>query len=169
MTDPVISSTTPEPFGVYVAAGSDEMERAKKWIAALRAKNIPVTCTWPEVIEKEQGVANPREAPLEQKLKWCLKDIQEALSSQILWLLMPTKTSFGATFEFAFFVALTDKAETMTIVSGDWKKSIFTAFAAPNVFDTDEEAFNTIASAYEEAREEAAQPPTNENAAQPKG
>ena len=168
MTDPVITSTTPEPFGVYVAAGSDEMERAKKWIAALRAKNIPVTCTWVDTVTKV-GDANPRDAELEQKLKWCLKDIQEALQSQIFWMLMPKITSFGATFEFAFFVALTDKAETMTIVSGDWKKSIFTAFAAPNVFDTDEEAFNTIASAYEEAREEAAQPPTNENAAQPKG
>jgi hypothetical protein len=134
------------------------MERAKKWMDALRANGITVTSTWCEVIASV-GVANPRETPVEQKLVWCLQDLKEVCNSRVFWLLMPSGAhSFGATFEFASFVASKEAAISIAIVSGDYKRSIFTSFA--ECVDTDEEAFDAIV---------AALAPENKNADQPEG
>ena len=128
--------------GVYVAAGSHEIERASAWVSRLRAKGIHVTSTWIDTV-KAVGDANPRDASDEQKQAWCLKDVREALSSQVFWLLMPTTNSFGATFEYAFFVALSpDEDRYKHVVSGDYKRSIFTSFST--CFESDEEAFVAI-------------------------
>lgn len=128
--------------GVYVAGSSAEIDRAKKWMDALRAKGIPVTSTWVENVTNV-GAANPRDASIEDKQKWCLQDVRECLGSKALWLLMPIGPhSFGATYEFAFFTALHDQDAQTSIVSGDYKRSIFTSFST--CFDTDEEAFEAI-------------------------
>lgn len=138
------------PEGVYVSASSKEIDRAKKWMDALRAKGIKVTSTWIENVTKI-GESNPRDASVMDKQRWAVQDIREVLSSEICWLLMPTgEHSFGATTEFAFFNALHNIECQSPIVSGDYKRSIFTSFAA--CFDTDEQAFEQIVSAYEAAK-----------------
>ena len=151
---PVKNENQDFPKGVYVSASSDEKERAKKWMDALRAKGIPVTSTWYEEVAKNGGIANPRDASLEDKQKWCRQDIKEALSSAVLWLLLPVeKHSFGATFEYTTFVVLSDPSCQSHVVSGDYKKTIFTSFSP--CFDSDEEAFEQIVAAFDAAKLEA--------------
>lgn len=146
--------------GVYVATSSKEIDRASRWMSALRAKGIKVTSTWIDVISAQpNGEANPRDASDEQKQTWCLKDVREALGSQVFWLLMPEgPMSFGASFEYGFYVALSpDLEQAAHVVSGDYRKSIFTSFST--CFDTDEAAFAAILSLLG-----VEEPATNENA-----
>lgn len=155
MPAPVLPLEMPHPIGVYVSASSAETERAKKMMDALREKGIPVRSTWIENVAANGGVANPRDASVEDRQKWSLQDVREAISSQIFWLLMPSGPhSFGAAFEMGFFTALANDAMQGCIVSGDYKRTIFTSFA--ECFDTDEEALNEIVAAFEQLKAEAA-------------
>lgn len=146
-----------EPKGVYVSCSSKEIERAKKWMDALRAKGILVTSTWVEVIEKSGKDANPRDATDDQCRQWAKTDVREVISSQVMWMMIPKGDhSFGATFEYTAFVMLSDASLQSHIVSGDYKRSIFTRFST--CVDTDEEAFALIVEAF---AEQAATAPVN--------
>lgn len=138
------------PVGVYVSASSAEKDRAKKWMDALRAKGIHVSSTWIEVVEKEGGgVANPRDASVDDRKNWAQKDVREALCSQVFWLLMPNGPhSFGAAFEYAAFVIMSNEELQSHVVSGDHMKTIFSAFS--QCFNNDEEAFEQIVAAFED-------------------
>lgn len=137
-------------MSVYIAASSSEMDRAEKWKKALEAEGVQVNSTWIDVIRNQpNGEANPRDATIEQKKAWCLKDVKEALGSSVLWLLMPQGPhSFGATFEYAFYVALSPD-HNQHFVSGDYKRSIFTSFST--CFDKDEDAFEAIVKLFKDA------------------
>ncbi len=139
------------PNGVYVAGSSAEIDRARKWILALQEKGVIVNSTWTDNVKKV-GEANPRDASNEDKQAWCLKDVREAIGSSVMWLLMPSGPhSFGAAFEMGFFSALADPEIQQSIVSGDYKRSIFTSFS--DRFDTDEQAFDAIVQMFESAGE----------------
>ena len=150
--------------GVYVAGSSAEIERARGWMQKLRERGVHVSSTWPEVVAAEGGQANPRDATVEQRKGWSLTDIKQATGSQVFWLLMPQGPhSFGAAFEYGFFVALCPDGKATHVVSGDHLRTIFTAFSL--CYDSDEEAFEVICKMFEPVVEK----PENENAAQPEG
>jgi len=154
--------------GVYVAGSSAEIERARAVMAKLRERGIHVSSTWPEIVAAEGGIANPRDASVEDKKKWALTDVQQAISSQVLWLLMPQGPhSFGAAFEYGFFLALCPEDEAVHVVSGDHKRTIFTAFSL--CFDNDDEALEKICEMFKDEIVAIVAEPENENAAQPEG
>ena len=138
---------------VYVASASSEIERAEKWMAALREAGIEVTSSWPEVIRKV-GEANPMSASREQRAVWAATDLSEVSDADVLWLLLPEGgPTAGAYTEFGYAVLLGATAQQARrlgvadapifwiIVSGE-EKSIFTALA--DHFADDEMAFEAL-------------------------
>jgi len=129
---------------VYVAGSSDEIERAERNIAVLRALSTPahpieVVSTWPSLI-KAVGAANPADASTADRKAWSLADVAELERATILWLLAPTVgAGRGAYFELGYALAL-----GMTIIaSGPTTQSIFPSLGME--FQTDQQAQTFIA------------------------
>lgn len=128
---------------VYLAGAVAEIERAAKWVAVLKARGIEVTSTWVDAVPKE-GIANPPDE--RRRLFYARKDlgeIEEAWEKQgCLWMLAPAEpnTSHGAYFELGYATNL----GMPRFVSGEYKRSIFTALAQVTVSD-DEVAFKRVA------------------------
>jgi hypothetical protein len=123
--------------GVYVAASSHEIERAEKWMKALRDVGIIVQSSWPEVIRKSGG-ANPMDVSREQRKQWSIVDLEEVKKSQVLWLLCPVKPTIGAYVE----LGCGWDAGLKLIESGIEPKTIFTGLC--DHYETDEQAFEAI-------------------------
>jgi hypothetical protein len=139
---------------VYVAGASSEIDRAEKWMAALRAAGIEVTSTWPEVIRKV-GAANPLTASREDRALWSATDLAEVSNSEALWLLLPPKgvSTSGMYVELGYgvlFGAMAQQARGLGVagtpnfwlLGSGTETSIFTALA--DHFPTDEEAFRAL-------------------------
>jgi hypothetical protein len=147
---------------VYVAGASSEMERAEKWMAALRQTGIEVTSTWPEVIRKvaealklnPAHAANPMDAPREDRAHWAITDLTEVAASTVFWLLLPTgKPSVGAYCELGYAIMVSAAAAqahalgipgapVYQLICSGAEASIFTALAEH--YPTDEEAFRAL-------------------------
>jgi hypothetical protein len=126
-------------LSVYVAASSAEVDRAVRWIAMLRGDGIHVTSSWPEVIAKHGGVANPRDATNYERRRWASQDLNEVQAADVLWLLAPSRApSFGAGWE----CGAADALGNVIVASGDTKASIFLGRA--NEFATDDEGFEFV-------------------------
>lgn len=127
------------PISVYVAASSTDIDRAERWIGALRANDVIVTSTWPENIRKV-GAANPRNATLQQRLAWSFDDFNEIAAATAFWLLVPPldKPTRGAWIE----LGAAHIAGKPVICSGDCRQSIFCSVGVE--FETDEEAFTAV-------------------------
>lgn len=111
---------------VYIAASSDEIDRAEFWHDTLRARSIRVVSTWP-VSVRTVGQANPRRAAKESRAMWSRACLAEASSCDLLWMLVPAKGhGRGAYAEFGAASALGKQL----VVSGDYLQSVFTAQAA---------------------------------------
>jgi hypothetical protein len=123
---------------IYVAASSEELNRAKGVMERLERLGHTVTKDW--VIEVEQvGTANPRDATADQRAAWAQEDLDGVAQADLVWLLMPTGHSVGAFWEAGYAQAMHKRL----IVSGDHQRSIFPA-TAHRCFDTDEEALKYI-------------------------
>jgi len=132
---------------IYVAASSQEMDRAVKWMNALRAAAIGVTCSWPEAIGAV-GAANPTGDPL-ARAGYAVGDLIQIERAPLFWLLMPYGAhSFGAAFELGYAVSLAQRsleqaeAGRAIYVSGKFERSIFPAIVRE--YNTDEDAFDAI-------------------------
>lgn len=130
---------------VYVAASSEEIDRATMAMAALRDRGVVVTSTWPDVIASQSGVSNPRDADRLDRMRWSVTDLQQVGAAGILWLLSPSNgTGRGAYAElgFAYGCPLGGEHPRAIVVSGDTKQSIFSALGYE--FKTDAEAFEFV-------------------------
>lgn len=125
-------------LSVYVAASSDEIDRAVRWIAMLRGDGIHVTSSWPAVITAAGGVANPRDAAQPDRYRWAAHDLTEVRAADVYWMLAPAiGAGRGAYAELGFAVA----SGLVPVASGDTKQSIFTALAHEFVDDDQACAF----------------------------
>ena len=132
---------------VYVAASSSDLERAKKWMRALREIGVRVTSDWVEIIE-DVGLANPRDAGPKARKKWSTHDLSGVDECDVLWFLVPDKANGrGAYFEAGFATALGKHV----IYSGDTPQSIFCAQGKEYPYD--EEAFASIRTTVENIHE----------------
>lgn len=80
---------------VYIAGSSKEITRAERWGSELRAYDIEVVSTWPEVIRKV-GKANPADATIAQYREWAKRDLDEVKRANVFWLLLPEGDTIGA-------------------------------------------------------------------------
>lgn len=76
---------------VYVAGSSDEIDRARRWIAALRTDGIHVTSSWPENVAAV-GSANPRDAATPDRARWANNCVDELVRAELIWFLAPAPT-----------------------------------------------------------------------------
>jgi hypothetical protein len=123
---------------VYVAASSDDIDRARRWIAALRAAGVEVTADWPETIASV-GAANPRAATRGERKRWAEGDLGDVKRAHLFWLLVPAAgAGRGAYAELGYARAL----GLSLMASGDTHQSIFCAMGVEH--PTDEAAFAEI-------------------------
>lgn len=123
---------------IYLAGSSGELPACEYWIAKLRKAGIEVTLDWPANI-RAVGDANPREASEADRLRWTRADLDGVAAADIFWLLIPWKRSIGCWAELGAAQAWAREI----IVSGDWRKTIFTSLADKR-FDSHQEAFDWI-------------------------
>lgn len=124
---------------VYVAASSADIDRAERWMAALRDAGKQVTSSWPANVRKV-GAANPRHASDAERVVWSTNDLSQIANADVLWFLappleMPTR---GAWIEFGVAVA----RDIAVVSSGDTKQSIFCSLGVELLTDSD--AFDWI-------------------------
>lgn len=125
---------------VYVAASSDEQERAKKWIAELRANGVPVTSNWIETIAANGGKPNPRGVDANLVRLHAAATNEEAIdASSVLWFLVPSSSpGCGGFWESGY----ARKAGKHLVFSGDTHRTVFCAQG--HEFATDSDAFRYI-------------------------
>ena len=104
---------------VYVAASSNDLDRAEQWTTVLRLLGITVTSTWiPEV--RAHGGGNPPDATKQERRQWAYNDLCGVEEADILWVLMPPGRSDGAFVELGYAL----KANKTVVTSGAYT-SIF--------------------------------------------
>lgn len=124
---------------VYVAASSADIDRAERWMAALRDAGHQVTSTWTANVRKV-GAANPRHASEAERVLWSTDCFVQISASDLVWLLVPPpeKPSFGAWIEVGYALACQQLEGTRSLISsGDTKQSIFCAMGVELVHDAD--------------------------------
>lgn len=127
---------------VYLAGGSSEVESCGWWMQRLKDAGHTVTHDWTASVRAAvlagRG-ANPRDAGDIERGLWVKEDFGGVESADIFWLLIPQAPTIGAWAELGYASGL----ETSIIISGDWRKSIFTSLADV-LCETHEEAFAII-------------------------
>ena len=109
---------------IYVCGGSSELDAVKERMRQLREMGHEITHDWTATVSAV-GDANPRTATHKQRVRWSGEDLLGVEEASIVWVMLPTKPSFGCAFEMGFAVG-TGHA---VIVSGDWRASIFSSQA----------------------------------------
>jgi hypothetical protein len=123
---------------VYVAGSSNELPRVKRFIEAVVARGHTVTHDWPAEVE-EVGNANPLDASLKQRRTWASADLHGVAAADLVVVLMPEgAASFGAGVEFGYAL----ERGIPIVVSGQYLKSIFTAFAT--CYEHDDEVLERL-------------------------
>ena len=118
---------------VYVAASSDELPRAKLWMARLREAGITVTSTWPTTIESV-GSANRAGVEPEQRRVWARSDLVDLDEADWFWLLVPTMSpGRGAYVELG--VAWAERKHIIS--SGNTTQSIFCSLGMERATDVE--------------------------------
>ena len=124
---------------IYIAGSSDELDRASKWIEMLRVSGLDVTHDWPAMV-RDVGEGNPKGATSEDRRGWATSCVEAVRDANLLWLLMPIKTSFGAFSELGIAI----ERQTPIVVSGPLlHRSIFTDLA-DRVYADDQMAFACV-------------------------
>lgn len=123
---------------VYVAASSEDIDRAGLWMDRLAHAGLEVTSNWIDVIANV-GQANPREATNPARRRWANEDLHGVAAADIVWCLVPERaTGRGAYFELGYALGIGKHL----VLSGDTRQSIFCALGKE--FNNDEEAFRNI-------------------------
>jgi len=129
---------------IYLAGASAEVDMCESYMRLLRDAGYTVAHDWPAGIRQaalDGYAANPRNAPEEKRHAWAIDDMVGVKECSTFWMLIPEKPTIGAWVELGGALAWThrDRIER-TIVSGDWRVSIFTSLADYR-FDSHAEAF----------------------------
>lgn len=123
---------------VYVCGGSSELDLVTDYMTVLAHMGHEITHDWARVI-RERGEANPRNDTHEQRLAYGAADLRGIMAADLVWIIMPAKTSFGCAFEAGNAYA----KRKVVIFSGDWRSTIFSAQARAR-FDNHADALRWI-------------------------
>jgi hypothetical protein len=123
---------------IYVAGASAEADIVAGYIEQLTDAGLTVTLDWTIHVRKCRA-AGITDADLSRtERKWHAgADLDAVDRANFFWLVIPEKPSLGCWTELGAALAVRDR--NVVIVSGDWKRFIFTELAARR-FDTHEEA-----------------------------
>ena len=121
---------------VYVAGASAEAEMVAGYIAALERAGLVVTLNWtvPVLANRARGLSDSNMSEAD-RARHAFVDLDGVARAEFFWLVLPRNTSAGCWVELGHAIAL----RKIVIVSGDDRRSIFTALAH-NEFKSHEEA-----------------------------
>lgn len=121
---------------IYVAGCREDLVRIRQFNAKLRTARYDITHDWTEVV-----LANTHrpdaEIPADEQRSYAEADWEGVTSADVFWLVAPEKGGTGCWIEFGMAVSA---RLTVIVVSGAWKRSIFTTLNGVTVFDTHEAA-----------------------------
>jgi hypothetical protein len=122
---------------VYVAASSNEIDRAQRWIDMLGKAGIECTSTWIESIKKV-GESNPYDATPEVRRTYASENESCVRSSDLLWFLVPAPIAPNNHGRGGYYEAGMAKSIGKVLVfSGDTRQSVFCAHGIEFVEDID--------------------------------
>lgn len=139
---------------VYVAGASAERADVAKYMQRLRDTGIEVALDWAAEIDANGGLSNEGLTE-KQRLGAAVADRDAVLCADVLWLMVPRTASVGAWVELGVAIGANvtrdnlseifdnSGADIMTVVSGAYDKSIFTALA-DRVYNDHEAAYEDI-------------------------
>lgn len=122
---------------IYVAGASSEVAMVARYMDRLRAAGLVVGYDWTEDVFLNRAVAlSDRQLSPASRLYYSERDLEGIRSSDTFWLLVPNEGSgVGCWVELGYALALNKRV----LVSGDYRRSIFTARA--ETFEIHEDAF----------------------------
>lgn len=131
-------------MSVYLAAASEEIERARRWRDRLVSVGVPVCSTWIEKVDEAYGVANPRNVSRLERKVIATTCVAEVKACRHLWLLVPgpKARTAGAWCE----LIAAHMFGKPVISSGGTEQSVFCALGLE--YAHDDEAFAAIAEGY---------------------
>lgn len=127
-------------MNIYVAGSSLEVALIEEYMRRLRAAGHIITHDWTVPVRESAQIAQ-RDLTEADRWRHARADRQGVLDADIFWMLIPTTPSSGAWVELG--IAAGGGRPGLSIVSGDWRRSIFTSLADQR-FDTHAEAFAFI-------------------------
>jgi hypothetical protein len=113
-----------EEVKIYVCGGSSELDLVAGYMRKLRDAGHEITKDWVATI-RATGDANPRTATHKQRLRWSGDDLAGIEDARLVWVILPVKTSFGCAFEAGYAIG----HGYVVIMSGDWRRTIFSSQA----------------------------------------
>lgn len=109
---------------IYLAGASKELDTCKFYIERLKVLGHTITHDWTKEVEANSE-GNPRETPIETMRIWSNADFNGVYKANMIWLLVPNNNSAGCWIEYGYALGVGRNV----IVSGDWRKSIFSSLA----------------------------------------
>ena len=114
----------------YLAGASAEAAQVKALAEWVRRFGGEITVAWWDSVLASK--VHDRYLTEEARVEFAGQDLIGVLDADVLWLVVPEERGVGAWVEFGFVLgcSASDPAKRhRIIVSGDWKKSIFTSLA----------------------------------------
>lgn len=124
---------------IYVAGSSKEASEITSYMAALRTAGLTVTYDW--TVPVLAATKPDAEMSADEALHHARLDMRGVMQCDALWLLVPATGSTGAWVELG--TALGAAKRPFVIVSGDYKRCIFTSLADER-YPTHGEAYDRI-------------------------
>jgi hypothetical protein len=139
-------------ISVYVAGASREAKQVEHFMIRLRENGVEVSHDW--ITLMKLATVHERHLTPTARKRAAELDAQAVRCSDIVWLQIPDEATIGAWVEFG--IVLGDiLRHALVIVSGDWRRTIFTELADFK-FDTHEQAFAFVCGRAEEQRRDLA-------------
>lgn len=121
---------------LYLCGASAEADTVSSYMARMRAAGHTVTHDWTASVRsaRARGVRDD-ELSIADMCALARGDLLGVLAADVVWLLVPEAQSVGAWVELGYAL----HCNVQTIVSGNWRRSIFAALATYD-FDSHEAA-----------------------------
>lgn len=125
---------------IYIAASSNELDRAEYWMNLCESAGISITYNWVLAI-KAAGTTNAGLTHAD-RLKYSGADLRGVWAADIFWLLYPEgPPSFGAAFEAGYAARCAETADRLCVASGTTGHSIFLSRLVERATDVEAFAF----------------------------
>lgn len=137
---------------VYVAGASREAKQVEHYMTGLREHGVDISHDW--ITLMKLAPVHERHLTPTARRRAAELDANAVRGSDVVWLMIPDEATIGAWVEFG--IVLGDiLRHACVIVSGDWRRTIFTELADFK-FDTHEQAFAFVCERADEHRRDLA-------------
>lgn len=127
---------------IYVAGASAEADFVSECIGRLMGAGMHITFDWTAPVRAARAAGKAdRDLVEHERARHAFTDLDAVHRAEFFWLVLPSNASHGCWVELGAALA----HRKIVVVSGDWRRSIFTALAHHR-FDTHEGAMAFLTS-----------------------